>query len=616
MRIQSLYDLQQEINRLFMAGSKFAPGDPRLSRLAPVFDKLGEKVLVFKKIAADIRELVSSDARSSGGKLMELAGLLCSILYTQGEALEKGVEERNQDPLLGLDEVQTRHSYSQLLAVREMVTAKSGRLESMEHALEHGLFSDFRAFPALDLALDDKYSELSEYVVDKVIPQAGKGAAPFLLQNFRYEDKTVQIKRLNALINLDIPELPGIVREIFRSSLPRLQVAAVRYLQKDRGNEEFLVQLAADKKKELREAAFEALAATGSEKGLALLIGRLRKNRNKSAYAVYANFAAKYGGLLFLNEFLAMIKEAHESLATLGTDSPAEDFIKALEHFLASMTLLNNKNSPEVHELLSAVATDRKLHRLVAELGRKHRNSPESTPHRNYWDNMDEKIPSGIAALLLQQDEESALRFYEKHCRDGLAANVPVFWDNYHMLAFGRYSKEETYAVFAPAVEKGNLGLYKLAMRFELLSPQRTDLMDDRWRPFLHVWLERNTAWTKEHPHCLRLLHALEPADNARFGEFLLKLQIPGGLPDIAAERLAMLVERRAPGCFDEVYAYCAAHHDALDYHFWRQQNMWRSIPREYWLRLNELNKKSPNHYLSRMLREMLEPEALESAVP
>lgn len=46
MKMQMLYDMQQEINRLFIAGSKFASGDPRLSRFVPVCERMGEKAPV------------------------------------------------------------------------------------------------------------------------------------------------------------------------------------------------------------------------------------------------------------------------------------------------------------------------------------------------------------------------------------------------------------------------------------------------------------------------------------------------------------------------------------------------------------------------------------------
>ena len=49
--MKPLYDLQQELNRLFIAGSKFAKNDPRLQKHVPILKKLGEKAPVFNKLA-------------------------------------------------------------------------------------------------------------------------------------------------------------------------------------------------------------------------------------------------------------------------------------------------------------------------------------------------------------------------------------------------------------------------------------------------------------------------------------------------------------------------------------------------------------------------------------
>lgn len=95
MRIQALYDLQQEIDRLYIAGSKFAKDDPRLAKQLPVLNKLGEKAPVFKKLAQNVEELIQSNALKSSEKLLDTGGLLYSVLYTQGEMPKKMLNNPN-----------------------------------------------------------------------------------------------------------------------------------------------------------------------------------------------------------------------------------------------------------------------------------------------------------------------------------------------------------------------------------------------------------------------------------------------------------------------------------------------------------------------------------------
>lgn len=180
MRLQPLYDLQQEINRLFIAGSKFAKGDPRLQKHIPILQKLGEKAPVFSKLAKDIEELLNTDAQQSSEKLMTISTLLYSILYTQGELVEADVEEAAQTPNIPLDEVNTEYSYLQLKPVMQaLTTSNSGRLEILKDALERNVFNDSRTYQYLDIALGDKYAELCDYVEKTIIPKVGKPIAPF-----------------------------------------------------------------------------------------------------------------------------------------------------------------------------------------------------------------------------------------------------------------------------------------------------------------------------------------------------------------------------------------------------------------------------------------------------
>ena len=51
MKIQVLSDLNTEINRLFVAGGKYAKGDARVAKLLPTLQKMGEKAPTMKRLA-------------------------------------------------------------------------------------------------------------------------------------------------------------------------------------------------------------------------------------------------------------------------------------------------------------------------------------------------------------------------------------------------------------------------------------------------------------------------------------------------------------------------------------------------------------------------------------
>jgi hypothetical protein len=269
MKLQSLYDLQQEINRLFIAGSKFAQGDPRLQKHIPILNKLGEKAPVFKKLATGIEDLLQAGAQQAADKLREVSTLLYSVLYTQGETVETDVEEKMQIPVMNIRDVNTKHSYLQLKPVIEALThAHSGRLEILKDAFERKIFEDSRTWHYLDFALADKYSELVDYIEKTIIPSIGKPLLPFLLQNFRYEDKTEQVRRFRLLAQLKYAEIPVMTEKILSESLPALQAEAIAILSDSPENEALIIQLADDKNKRVREAAYQALAKLNTRASL------------------------------------------------------------------------------------------------------------------------------------------------------------------------------------------------------------------------------------------------------------------------------------------------------------------------------------------------------------
>ena len=267
MRIQALYDLQQEINRLYVAGSKFAKDDPRLAKQLPVLNKLGERVPVFKKLAQNVEELMQSEAAESSEKLLNTGILLYSILYTQGETTEENVELSELNPILNLNGLSTPISFLSLKPVIEALTlSKQGRMAIVEEAFKERIFNDFRTFPYLDGGLSDKYSELADYIEEKIIPSLGKCMFPFVKQNFSFEGRTEDVRRLRLLYKLEDPDIDNIIKTVLEGSSIKLQVEALNILAEDVNNEELITQFTEDKHKAVREAASSALKKLNQKK--------------------------------------------------------------------------------------------------------------------------------------------------------------------------------------------------------------------------------------------------------------------------------------------------------------------------------------------------------------
>ncbi|MDR0487214.1 MAG: hypothetical protein LBG91_03090 [Treponema sp.] len=278
MKLQILEDLYNEVNRLFIAGAKFAPNDPRISRLIPVLEKTGEKSPVIKKLAELTSCLAACETAEAPQALLETGTFLYAVLNTQSSTdPDEGYVPVNLPDFAGELPV-TKTSYRTLKPVIEALTeAKSGRLEVLQNAYGNDMASDFRLAQFYSNALNDRYPEFVDFLFEKVIPSAGKPAIPFLLEDYDPKGKKTDSRRLSLLRTLGYENAPALAAQaVAENAHDDIQVAAIDILKDNSENEQLLLSLAGGKKAALREAALIALVKTNSEKGKKLLLETLQ----------------------------------------------------------------------------------------------------------------------------------------------------------------------------------------------------------------------------------------------------------------------------------------------------------------------------------------------------
>lgn len=369
MRIQPLYDLQQEINRLFIAGSKFAQNDPRLAKQIPVLSKLGEKAPVFKKLAQDVETLCRADANESAGLLLEISTLLYSILYTQGEVTGDG-ERSEQHAQLDINTIDTQASYLQLKPLISALTeSRQGRYNVVQDAWQEGLFKDFRLYPYVSLALGDKYAELAEYMEKTVAPSIGKPIIPFLLADFSYEGRPEDVRRLHILAAMDDEHIAPIVERVMQESPAALQAAAIAYLSKDVKNEEWLLALADDKQKVIREAAFNGLAKISTQNAWRKLTDLFKKSKKTDIDALSKAMEGSENRY-FSSEIIEKLKEEFAALLPFEASAESQKVSAVFDDFTTKMRALRGDRSKEAVDFVVSVYTDKTFQKLM----KKHKN--------------------------------------------------------------------------------------------------------------------------------------------------------------------------------------------------------------------------------------------------
>jgi hypothetical protein len=180
MKFHELYDLQEDLNRLFLAGSKYAQIDVRIRNQVGFFlqSELLPNAPVNKKLAVDLEDMATNpNPQYVAGKVMDISILIHSILYAHGETTlpNKEMEEKKQIPIFDINKIDTNYSYLQLKPVMEAFRFRSAkRLEILKKAFEQKLFDDIRLYPYLEKALDDSLPEVRTYVKDVIMPSITK----------------------------------------------------------------------------------------------------------------------------------------------------------------------------------------------------------------------------------------------------------------------------------------------------------------------------------------------------------------------------------------------------------------------------------------------------------
>ena len=592
--MKPLYDLQQELNRLFIAGSKFAKNDPRLQKHVPILKKLGEKAPVFNKLAQEVESLLQVESTQAAEKLLNVATLLYSVLYTQGVTIEAEAEKSEQVSTIALADVNTTYSYLQLKPVLQALTeSKSGRLEVLKDAFERKLFDDSRTYGYLSYALADKYTELADYVEETIIPTCGKAMLPFLLSDFRFEDKTEHIRRLRLLYQLGYEGLDALVDKIFAENLPNLQAEAVIILsdKKDEKTEDFIISLASDKNKVVRGAAYKALAKLGTQRSIDKLYELYSNNKQKGNAELLANAIATVSLPSHYQSFVQKVREYFEALLAMD-DSDEKAVVAAFERLPIELEVLKYKDYPETYALLGEIFGNKLAKkRSVA----------------NYH------IIPRLVDVLDTFKQEKIISFYEQYSDTLVHSDwaYPLFTDYFYRILNGEseYSKEKIYEIFAPQFGKvlahydaieglaGTKGGYAVGFFYKKLRPITPDKIDSRWADLFYNYLLSLKKCDDNYSlEALKVLSNLEE-NSSRLNKLILEI-----LPKASIYKKEILyyliAKSNIPNKFEVLYESIAKIPKGYHYYYnniIEDENFWKSFPKEYAKKFRELYEKTKN---------------------
>ena len=609
--MKPLYELQQELNRLFIAGSKFAKNDPRLQKHIPILKKLGEKAPIFNKLAQDVEELLQLDAQQSAEKLLSLSTLLYSVLYTQGVTTEEGAAVASQVPNVALSDVNTQYSYLQLKPVLQALTeSKSGRLETVKDAYERGIFKDSRTFGYLSFALADKYSELADYIMEVVIPASGKAMLPFLAADFKLEDKVENVRRLRLLYKLGYAEVDGLIDKIFAESLPNLQAEAIAILsdKKDEKTEDFIISLTSDKNKTIRGAAYKALAKIGTQRCIDKLYELYSNNKQKGNGELLAEAIASVPLASHYQPFLQKVRERFEALLSMD-EADEKALTAAFERLPIEWEILKNKDYPETYALLGDILSDKRFNAMAKKRSASHYN-----------------IAPCLNEILNTLDDNKVLDFYEQYATNVFSntwtSQLAVNYLYRFLDSKERFSKEKLYEVFAPQFNKainardmiealaGTAYSYSYSnytVKYtdrELLAKEK---LDPRWADLLCNYLAGSRVDNSFNTDALTILDRIEE-DSERVNYLITKALDKSSAYTI--ERLyRLIIKRNMPNKFEILYESLAKMPKNNLLYYYRtiveDDDFWKPFPKEYAQKFRELHEKTKYNIFEEIAKQI-----------
>ena len=593
--MKPLYDLQQELNRLFIAGSKFAKNDPRLQKYIPILKKLGEKAPVFNKLAQEVEALLQVGSQQSAEKLLNVSTLLYSVLYTQGVTIQAEATKALQEPNVSIADVNTTYSYLQLKPVLQALTqSNSGRLEVLKDAFERGIFKDSRTFGYLSYALADKYTELADYVLQTIIPTCGQAMLPFLLSDFRLEDKTENVRRLRLLYQLKYAEMDSLTDKIFGESLPNLQAEAISIIaeKKDTQTEDFIMSLTSDKNKLVREASYKALAILGTQRSIDKLLALYETNKAKGNAKALAEAISLLTIPSHYQPFLKKIYEQFNTLLSIEKTDNNATVTNAFERFAIDLDILENKDCNEVYEFLSELLQSQKFNTL----------------RRSLFKNTYDPIPMKIVAILNSFEADKVVAFYDKH-KQYLTFNSGYndLWINFFWRAFNNdnFSKEQLFETFSTTLGKsvatgsmleafsGTNGYYTYTVR--KCSEVRVDRIDPRWIPVFYSFLRSLKKLHNNYAlNTFIILDALEK-DGKSLDEWLLKA-LSETFSEDTIWLYRLILKRNLPNKYELVYHSLEKMKAGNAYYFLynlSDTDFWKQFPKEYAQKFRILAEKN-----------------------
>ena len=606
MDVKLLYELKNEIDRIYALGLEATKRNSRIPKLIPHFEKFVDEDHACEELVYFLKEM-SEPIADKLNTLSEIHTLLYYLLRLSEKDIPAEEERVEQVPFLDLNTLETNHSFLELNALIDVLSEytfspmalhskpRPPRLEILQQAVcENKLFDDYRVYPYLNRALADNEPEIAEYaeVIIRNNVERDK-ILPFLLNSFECEDSDDNLRRFTLLYDFGYDGIAEILDEVLNGDALRLKAKAIEYLSKDVKYEDQLIELSDHPQRTLREMAYVALANLKTEKAerqLCKLYAKALKKRNKGEIELIARALLNTQLSYAFEDILAIVKEEFKNLIEAGKKADSEMF----NHLKMGLLILKQKGrGAEICDFLLEIVLNKDYYDIIQK--------KESALIQSA-----KEISAVIIDIVQGLEAEKYMDFFDKVINEAPESKWKLpFYKRYMESYINNSSAEVVYDKFAPYYDKKNISITDLAELYRIndLYGAEKPSIDARWMDKLFEALERID--TEDNPETLlHTLDVLEPASSERYNKKLIEMGVK--TQRNLLEITSMIIKRDLPDKYEIVYSSIKACHDRKDVtssNALRQLSRatyWDDFPQEYIAKFREL-KNAPKAILTKM---------------
>ena len=260
MNFEPLYELKNRLENVAVVGINLVKDDFRLKRAVEQVKEYSTAAKVFKQIYDMGNSLISTNDEDKCDLFLDLLALLDAVLCTQATTYSGDKPQEINTIAKNKDYYKELH-YSELSPLIYAFTETGGgRLNIIIDSFKTNpeIMKDFRVKTYMIHGLSDKYSEISDRMVEELKKQ-GKEVVPLLKDGFDPQGKREMISRLEIIASLCKEEENDFYKYCIENGSKEMKENAISELKYCQDNIDYILDLIKTEKGTVKNKAYVSL---------------------------------------------------------------------------------------------------------------------------------------------------------------------------------------------------------------------------------------------------------------------------------------------------------------------------------------------------------------------